>query len=72
MDLLTLFLLIIVTCVVFWVFGIAYRHAGAIPEAPPMMSWAAQAIVIIVLILVIAGLWGFGTGHFQGTTLRLH
>lgn len=71
MSLFTLFLLLILTCVVFWLFRIAYNHAGAVPEAPAFVKWSLQGITIVVLIIVVPALWGLGGGYISGPELRL-
>lgn len=71
MSLLTLFILLILTCVVFWLWKIAYAHAGAVPDAPPFMKWALQGITIVILIVVVCALWGIGGGYIGGGDLRL-
>lgn len=60
MSLLTIFLLLILTCVACWLWKIAYGHAGAIPEVPAFVKWAVQAITIIVLVVVVCAIWGIG------------
>jgi hypothetical protein len=70
MSILTFLLLIILTCVAFWLFRIAYAHAGAIPEVPPLMKWAVQATVIVLLVVVICAIWGIGGGWLPAGTLR--
>lgn len=71
MTLLTLFFLLIVTCIAFWLFSIAYKHAGAIPAAPAFLPWALQDITIIVLIVVVCAIWGIGGGYVHTGDLRL-
>ena len=71
MSLLTLFILLLLTCVVFWLWRIAYNHAGAVPDAPPFMKWALQGITIIFLIVVVAAIWGIGSGYTDVSTIRL-
>ncbi len=66
MSLLTVFVLIIITCGAFWLFKIAYGHVGMMPEAPPLAKWALQAIVVVVFILAVCWLWGYSGGFITG------
>lgn len=72
MSLITLFVLIVLTCVAFWLFKIAYGHAGAIPDVPPLMKWLVQCIPIFLLIIFVCGIWGIGSGYINTGSLRLN
>ena len=71
MSLLTLFLLLIITCGAFWLWKIAYAHVGAMPEAPPLVKWALQAITIVILIVAVCAIWGYGGGYITGGDIRI-
>ncbi len=51
---------IVLTCIVIWLWRIAYNHAGKLPESPPLMIWILQAITIVIAIVVVGAIWGFG------------
>lgn len=67
MSLITLFILIIVTVGAFWLFKIAFDHVGKFPDAPPAAKWALQAIVIVVFIVAVCSLWGYGGGFITSS-----
>lgn len=67
MSLYTAFLLILVTCGAFWLWKIAYNHVGVMPDAPPIAKWALQGITILLLIVAVCTIWGYGGGFITAT-----
>jgi hypothetical protein len=62
MDILQILMCLFLTGIAFWLFTVAYAHAGKFPSAPPVLSWCLQALCIVVLIIVVAGIWGLMGG----------
>lgn len=67
MDIWGLLLKLIETGVAFWLFTIVYAHVDKLPIAgspagtpPSILKWAILCIPVIIIVLVIAAIWGLG------------
>lgn len=71
MSLATIFVLILVTVGAFWLWKIVHKHVGQMPDAPPIAIWGLQMVTILVLVVAVCGVWGYGGGFITSGDIHI-
>lgn len=72
MDLWTLLLELILTGIAFWLFIVVYAHVLKGPFPEPFLKWCILCIPVIILVLVVAAIWGLHIPDTGSHTLLVH